>query len=268
MAADEGTSDRRQNRGFLREVARRVFIEELKASNYSFREPGESGQQSRADQYAPSYLLTPTGARCNRVFIVGTLTEKDDIGGDTEYWRGRLVDPTGSILLYAGQYQPEAAHILAGIEPPCFVAVVGKPNLYHTEDGSNIISIRAEAIQPVSASTRDQWILDAARRTTERIAGMRRASGGFSTAEGVLHAGDAELAAGHYHTDLEHYRQMVVRALTALRSQIQDKDRPKETGDKVPRRIVKGGTLAGLAVEEVEEVPIFQQKGRRGQEKP
>ena len=110
--------------GFSREVARRIFAEELKSSNYSFRD-GEDQHQ-----YAPSYLLTPTGAKCNRVFLVGTLIEKDDIGGDTEYWRGRVVDPTGSILIYAGQYQPEAAQILAGLETPCFVAVVGKPNLY------------------------------------------------------------------------------------------------------------------------------------------
>ena len=110
--------------GFSREVARRIFAEELKNSNYSFRE-GEDQHQ-----YAPQYLLTPTGAKCNRVFMIGTLTEKDDIGGDTEYWKGRVVDPTGSILIYAGQYQPEAAQILANIEAPAFVAVVGKPNLH------------------------------------------------------------------------------------------------------------------------------------------
>jgi len=61
--------------GFSREVAKRIFAEELKSSNYSFRD-GEDQHQ-----YAPSYLLTPTGGKCNRVFTVGTLTEKDDIGG-------------------------------------------------------------------------------------------------------------------------------------------------------------------------------------------
>ena len=147
--------------GFSREVARRVFAEELKSSNYSFRDGEEQ------NQYAPQYLLTPTGAKCNRVFTVGTLTEKDDIGGDTEYWRGRLVDPTGSILIYAGQYQPEAAQILANMEAPAFVAVVGKPNLYQTEDGNIIISLRAESIQRVDEATRNLWIMDTARRTSE-----------------------------------------------------------------------------------------------------
>ena len=151
--------------GFSREVARRIYAEELKDSNYSFRD-GEDPHQ-----YAPQYLLTPTGAKCNRVFMVGALTEKDDIGGDTEYWRGRVVDPTGSILIYAGQYQPEAAQVLANMEVPAFVAVVGKPNLYQTEDGNIIISLRAESIQKVNEATRNQWVMDTARRTHERIYG-------------------------------------------------------------------------------------------------
>lgn len=211
--------------GFSREVAKRVFAEELKSSNYSFRD----GQEQ--NQYAPSYLLTPTGAKCNRVFVVGTLTEKDDIGGDTEYWRGRVVDPTGSILIYAGQYQPEAAQILASMDAPSFVAVVGKPNLYQTDDGNIIISLRAESIQKVDEATRNQWIMDTARRTLERLrelANVKPAalSGDFATADNVPAAAasspaqDAERAVQHYHTDIDHFRQMVLRALTSLKSDL------------------------------------------------
>lgn len=201
--------------GFSREVARRIFAEELRNSNLSFRD-GEDQHQ-----YAPMYLLTPTGAKCNRVFMVGTLTERDDIGGDTEYWRGRLVDPTGSILIYAGQYQPEAAQKLASIEPPAFVAVVGKPNLYQTEDGNVIISLRAEAIQRVDEPTRDRWVLDTARRTQERLKVLESVapvSDEFSTAEkaAATPATEADRAKLHYNTDIEQYRQMVVRALASL----------------------------------------------------
>lgn len=211
--------------GFSREVAKRVFAEELKSSNYSFRD----GQEQ--NQYAPSYLLTPTGAKCNRVFVVGTLTDKDDIGGDTEYWRGRVVDPTGSILIYAGQYQPEAAQILASMDAPSFVAVVGKPNLYQTDDGNIIISLRAESIQKVDEATRNQWIMDTARRTLDRLrelANVKPAelSGDFATADNVPAAAasspaqDAERAVQHYHTDIDHFRQMVLRALTSLKSDL------------------------------------------------
>jgi RPA family protein len=204
--------------GFSREVARRIFLEELKGSNYAFRD-GEDQHQ-----YAPQYVLTPTGAKCNRVFLVGTLTERDDIGGDTEYWRGRVVDPTGSILIYAGQYQPEAAQILANIEPPAFIAVVGKPNLYQTEDGNIIISIRAEAIQTVDESTRNQWILDTARRTEERLRSLRVAgysSPEFSTADKASsQAMDVDRALQHYNTDIIQYKQMVIRALNSLRADL------------------------------------------------
>jgi uncharacterized protein len=205
--------------GFSREVARRIYAEELKGSNYSFRD-GEDQHQ-----YAPQYLLTPTGAKCNRVFMVGTLTEKDDIGGDTEYWRGRVVDPTGSILIYAGQYQPEAAQILANMEVPAYVAVVGKPNLYQTDDGNIIISLRAESIQKVDEATRNQWVMDTARRTHERILAMTNAepapiSSDFATADKVSlssPAQDVQRALQHYHTDAQHYRQMIIRALSSLK---------------------------------------------------
>ena len=215
--------------GFSREVAKRIFAEELRNSNLSFRD-GEDQHQ-----YAPMYLLTPTGAKCNRAFIVGTLTERDDIGGDTEYWRGRIVDPTGSILVYAGQYQPEAAQKLASIEPPAHVAVVGKPNLYQTEDGNVVISLRAEAIQKVDEATRDKWILDAAERTQERLKAMKEAapvSSEFSTADksAALPAMDVDRAKQHYGTDITQYRMMVIRALNSLRSDLGQgpKTRPLE----------------------------------------
>jgi RPA family protein len=261
--------------GFSREVARRVFAEELKSSNYSFRDGEEQ------HQYAPQYLLTPTGARCNRVFLVGTLTERDDIGGDTEYWRGRMVDPTGSVLIYAGQYQPEAAQVLAGIEPPAFVAVVGKPNLYQTEDGSVIISVRAEAVQQVDEATRNQWILDTALRTQDRLKALRNAgpvpvSGGFSSADRALASSpalDSERALDHYHTDIEHYKQMVVRALTTLRqdlafagsikarSEVNTLASPGKTDESKlesaeKRSKLKGGTLSSWPEKDEDEVEV------------
>ncbi|MEI6102879.1 MAG: hypothetical protein WCP70_02940 [Methanothrix sp.] len=221
--------------GFSREVAKRIFAEELKSSNYSFRD-GEDQHQ-----YAPSYLLTPTGAKCNRVFVVGTLTEKDDIGSDTEYWRGRVVDPTGSILIYAGQYQPEAAQILACMEAPSYVAVVGKPNLYQTDDGNIIISLRAESIQRVDENTRNQWIIDTARRTLERLEALKNArpipvSSDFATADNVPASSssstpeqDNDRALQHYHTDIEHFRQMVLRALSSLKADLAKSDTLPET---------------------------------------
>lgn len=236
---------------YSREVARRVFLEELRRSDLSFREGDDS-------QYAPQYLLTPTGARCNRVFVVGTLIDRDDIGEEVEYWRGRLADPTGSILIYAGQYQPEASRALAEIEIPAFVAVVGKPSVYETEDGKKITSIRAEAVQKVDLDTRNKWIVEAARRTLERLELMRGIDLPQSTdfQPGTVYhpeataVEDCRKARGHYSTNIDEYRQMVLTALSAIRKeQAVEESVPVEAHmDEAPE--------AGKRGEEMQDLPV------------
>ena len=146
-----------------REVARRVFAGEFNVASYTFTE-------SDAER-APVYALLPTGAPANRVFFVGTLTETEDVGSDNEYWRGRVVDPTGTFFVYAGQYQPAAAAKLRELEPPAYVAVVGKPRTYTTDDGSVTVSVRPETLSVVDAATRDAWVLETAVRTINRVQG-------------------------------------------------------------------------------------------------
>lgn len=183
--------------GYFREVARRVFAQEFRESNLTFKD-GD-------DQYAPQYLLTPTGAKVNRMLIVGTLTEKEDIGTDSEYWRGRVSDPTGSFMVYAGQYQPEAAQVLVECETPAFVAIVGKPSTYTTGDGDVLTSVRPESIQIVDGNTRDMWVLDTAKQTMDRL-NLLKSDGP-----------DAAKAVEHYDPDAEHYRMMVKQALESLK---------------------------------------------------
>jgi RPA family protein len=183
--------------GYVREVAQRVFAQEFRESNLTFKD-GD-------DQYAPHYLLTPTGAKVNRLFIVGTLTEKEDIGSDTEYWRGRVSDPTGSFMVYAGQYQPEAAQVLVECETPSFVAIVGKPSTYTTGDGDVLTSVRPEFIQILDGETRDIWVLDTAKQTLGRINALK------STEPNSVKAME------HYNPDVNHYREMVLQALRSLK---------------------------------------------------
>ncbi|HOO52839.1 MAG TPA: hypothetical protein PLY09_02910 [Methanothrix sp.] len=239
--------------GFAREVARRVFAQELRDSDLSFRE--------NEDQYAPLYLITPTGARCNRVLLVGTLTEKDNLGDDVEYWRGRVADPTGSIFVYAGQYQPDAAQALSGTEPPAFVAVVGKPSVYETEDGTRLISVRAESVQRVDAETRDRWVLESAARTLERIEAFKAflemgGADAFSSGDELLKkpsspadVADIGKAHLHYSPDLERYRQMVVRSLFALKGEISE-PRIDEAAEPKAEKRKAGSGRAGPAWEE------------------
>lgn len=123
------------------------------------------------DQFAPTFFTLPTDKKVNRVFVVGVLTECEDIGTDTEYLRGRMADPSGSINIYAGEYQPEAAQVLAEIETPAFIAVVGKPNIFEA-DNSMVISIRPESVTVVDSNTRDLWIQAAAAETLEQLKEM------------------------------------------------------------------------------------------------
>lgn len=184
--------------GFVREIAHRIFAAELKESNLQAKE----GQ----DQYSPQYLITPTGAKANRIFIVGTLTEKEDIGTDSEFWRGRIVDPTGAFFVSAGQYKPEAAQVLAKSAPPEFIAVIGKPTTY-TKEGNVYVSVRAESIHVVDGATRDRWVVETADLTTKRLAKLQG------------NEPDAVKAREHYSTNVEQYKAMVAMALGSMRAQ-------------------------------------------------
>ena len=181
-----------------REVARRAFAAEFNDASYTFRESD--------DERAPIYLLLPTGERANRVFVVGTLTEKENIGEESEYWRGRVVGPTGTFFAYAGQYQPEAAATLREIEPPAYVAIVGKPRTYEPEDGDGVlVSIQPESVSVVDANTRDRWVVETAERTLDRIEAFDVETNEY-----------AAMAEERYDLPVETYRDRVVEALESL----------------------------------------------------
>ena len=76
-----------------REVAYRLFATEFDDATLSYSESDE--------ERAPNYVVTPTGLRVNRLFAVGVLTEVERLNTDT--LRGRIVDPTGAFVTYAGQ---------------------------------------------------------------------------------------------------------------------------------------------------------------------
>ncbi|WP_247728490.1 hypothetical protein [Halovivax limisalsi] len=144
-----------------REVAHRLFAAEFDDASLSYAESDE--------ERAPNYVVSPTGARLNRVFAVGTLTEVTDV--NEEMVRGRVVDPTGAFVVYAGQYQPDALAFLERAEPPAFVAVTGKARTFEPDDGDRVYSsIRPETLATVDGDTRDRWVVDAAEHTLDRIA--------------------------------------------------------------------------------------------------
>lgn len=160
----------RKDGAFEREPARRVFAAELRECRYSFKD-GE-------DEKSPTFVLLPTGERSNRIFLIGTLTEKQRQGDQNVFYRGRVVDPTGTFFIMAGSYQPEAMQQLAKIETPAFVAVVGKPSIYQKDPASApLVSVRIESINVVDKETRDLWVLDTAARTLDRVEAFAKGEG-------------------------------------------------------------------------------------------
>lgn len=149
--------------GYDREAAKPLFTQEIREI--------EHGEKDGDDQFAKMMFDLPLGEKANRVVVIGTLTETEDIGTDTEYWKGRVVDPTGSILIYAGEFQPEAAQLLSEIETPAYVAVIGKPNIYKTDNGL-VVSVRPESVTVVSDEEREIWVQEASRYALHRLKEM------------------------------------------------------------------------------------------------
>jgi len=143
-----------------REIAWRVFAGEFNDSTVEIKGEGEM---------APSYVVTPLGAKVNRVFIIGVLTDVENVSENGELIRAHISDPTGVFTLYSGQYQKEVTEALSKIEVPAFVAVIGKARTYSPEKGTLYVSIRPERIMEVSADIRDKWILETCRNTKDRI---------------------------------------------------------------------------------------------------
>lgn len=202
-----------------REVAYRLFAAEGNDASYSYSESDE--------ERAPNYVVTPTGARVNRLFVVGVLTEVSQAG--ESMLRARVADPTGAFVVYAGQYQPDAMAFLDGMEPPAFVAVTGKARTFQPDDSDVVYtSIRPEEINEVDSNTRDRWTVSTAERTLERVAAIAAALDTGQTGDELretLHESeiDPSLAAGipiaieHYDTTAAYLEDVQRIALDATR---------------------------------------------------
>jgi len=143
-----------------REVAYRLFAAEFDDAEFDYSESDE--------ERAPNYVVTPTGARANRLFAVGVLTEVESVNPEMD--RGRVVDPTGAFVTYAGQYQPDALAFLERADPPAFLALSGKARTFEPDDDDVVYSsVRPESVNEVDAETRDRWVVTAAERTLNRI---------------------------------------------------------------------------------------------------
>jgi RPA family protein len=151
----------------LREPAWRVTARELESSLEE-----EKGEGERP----ATYLLSPFAARMNRVLVAGNLSPAESIGRDEAqaFWRARLSDPTGSVAVTAGSFQPRAMAQLRSASAPRPAIVVGKVHLFRGRDGVGYVSVRAEGVRSVAEAEERAVLADIVRHTLDRLDLMDR----------------------------------------------------------------------------------------------
>jgi RPA family protein len=138
----------------------RVFAQDFSAARHT--------ADSR-DGRDGSYVVTPTGAWCRSLFIVGAVTERR---GSGDLVQARVADPTGTFRVTADWQSPDTVETLGYIEPPAFVAVTGRAVL--TGSGPRAqAAVEAEALCAVDRTVRDLWVLETAGATLDRLEALR-----------------------------------------------------------------------------------------------
>lgn len=258
-----------------RQPAWRIFASEFNDSTVELKGEGEM---------TPSYVVTPLGAKLNRLFIIGVITDIENVSEGGEFVRAHISDPTGVFTLYSGQYQQEVTDSLSNVEIPSFVAVVGKTRTYIPEEGGDLYaSIRPEQIIEVNADIRDQWILETCINTKDRIEAFIEANKmedpnvrdlkklGYSTnlAEGLI------IALKRYeNVDLSKYITLIEESLEYLISDREsltdfvekDKKIIKKEENELKKKKVDTKTEEKENFEEVENIVLKVIKENEGKE--
>jgi len=144
---------------YKREIAYRMHSNEMRSLEVVPKED---------EEYATQYFRLKTGELVNRVFVCGTLTQLDDIGDDTPFYRIVVSDPDWHFDASAGQYSPQQVQDMAeSLEVPCFVSIVGKIKGREHNDRM-YFSIAVESINEVNEATYDRWCEETDQQTKER----------------------------------------------------------------------------------------------------
>lgn len=156
-------------------------------------------------------VITPGGACCAGIFLVGALTRIDSGPGDfMEVW---VADPTGMFHLIPGRKDMGIREALLKMEPPLFIAVTGEVQLTRKKNGAPV-SVRPTDVMIADRTLRDTWIIRTAKITLERLARMKSAM--------ECKPGDKEVSMGlqeairHYHPDQSLFSEMMAMVKDAL----------------------------------------------------
>ena len=209
----------------------RVFAREFAAARHT----AESGDAR--------YVVTPGGAWCRRIFIIGALTERR---GGSDIMQARIADPTDTFRVSADWRNPDAVETLGYIEPPAFVAVTGRATLVGSGPRA-YAAVEVEAVNVVNSTVRDLWVQRTAAVTLDRLEGMRAAlegrdGGRMATAIRLYGIGEAEI---------QGMAGMVRTALGSLRSGVPLDDIAPVIGrDLLLAALREGGGGQGVPLED------------------
>jgi len=144
---------------YNREVAYRMYSTEIR----------DLEVVPRSDEdYATQYFRLKTGELVNRIFLVGTLLECEDIGTDIPFWKLKISDPKGVFHANIGQYSPiQVQNTVEDLEYPCFVAIVAKIKSHEYNERMQF-NLAVESINKVDSRTYDLWCAETERLTKER----------------------------------------------------------------------------------------------------
>jgi hypothetical protein len=143
----------------MREAAKRIFAGELNDTTLSIKGSGRE----------PSYLVTPVGAKINRVCITGIITNIDAKGDEGDFITARIHDQTGIFRISAGKYQASAISVLQTIRAPACVMAIGKTRLFQPEKDVSIVFVRPEVIVEVNEYIKGYWTLEACKYLKKRL---------------------------------------------------------------------------------------------------
>ena len=174
----------------------RVFFAEFLHSDLFIEEAGVTA------------LITPTGARCQRLYAVGAIESVETRG---KVVRIELNDTTASLPIFAPQNRYPAESAMERAEAERYLAVLGVVTARAGADGSKRAVILAETLGFVEDHARAAWVLTTALRTMERIEQLRI----FSN-EPLISVPKNEHVREHYALDNEHLDTLAGMAINAV----------------------------------------------------
>ncbi len=178
----------------------RVFFDEFLKSDFIVQENGMT------------VLVTPTYARCNRLFGVGEVKEVETRG---KIARIKLTDLTAPLTIYTNK----SIHV-EGVkanteEKKTFLAFLGNVHVREGAGKRNIIL--AEEVGTVEERVRNGWILTTAWRTMERIELLRSTISSKNEQENVF-SDNLKEALEHYALDNDKMDAFASTAINAVKS--------------------------------------------------